>query len=163
MEWREPSKIIADLLVDFLNLPDSRIFLYNDGRKLPSDRKPYILISSNGQEVIRNTSEFKQDETEVLRLNYREDIIVSVMGVDYEVKLLINNVLQALPSIRSQQLQEKYGLYIPKSAPVTDASFLDNTDMKTRKDILLRVFYWQETVIDAQSIEVQGVDALFEA
>ena len=37
VNWREPIKVLADLLVKELPISSDRIFIYNDGRPLPKD------------------------------------------------------------------------------------------------------------------------------
>lgn len=164
LEWREPIKIIAELLAKEMSLTPDRIFIYNDGRPLPKDDGLYIVLTINGTETYRNSSEFlSETETEVLKLNYKENIIVSVISKDSSARLRANEVIMALSSIYSQQLQEKYSCHIARISHLTDASFLEKTDMLTRFDISTKVLYWKKIEKSADYYTVENVESVFES
>lgn len=168
--WREPIKVLADLLSRELSLGADRIFIYNDGRPLPKDKGLYIVLSINGTNVIRNTSVTKDVTvneqsvyTEVLDQNFKQNIIVSVISEDSSARLMANEVVMALSSVYSQQLQEKYSCHIARIAHITDASFLEKTDMLTRMDVAVSVLSWKQLVKPVDYYEVEDFESMFEA
>lgn len=169
-DWREPIKVIAELLANQMDLSADRIFIYNDGRPLPKDDGLYLVISINGTEPFRNTSKFTKKVvngvetfTDEIDINFKQNIIVSVISKDSSARLRAYEVTGALSSIYSQQLQEKYACHIAKIGRVTDASFLEKTDMLTRMDVSISVLSWKKIVKDVDYMTVSDVDSLFEA
>lgn len=165
VDWREPIKVLADLLVKELPISSDRIFIYNDGRPLPKDSGLYIVLSINGTEVFRNTSKVKDDANfiEVQDQNFKQDIIVSVISRDSSARMIANNVVMALSSIYSQQLQERYACHIARISNITDASFLEKTDMLTRMDVLVHILSWKQLTKTVDYYEVEDVESIFES
>lgn len=165
VNWIEPIKVLADLLVKELPISSDRIFIYNDGRPLPKDSGLYIVLSINGTEVFRNTSKTKDDTnfTEVQDQNFKQDIIVSVISRDSSARMMANNVVMALSSIYSQQLQERYACHIARISNITDASFLEKTDMLTRMDVLVHILSWKQLTKTVDYYEVKDVESIFES
>ena len=168
--WREPIKVIAELLSRELNLGSDRIFIYNDGRPLPKDKGMYIVLSINGTQVFRNTSETKSivndNEsvyTEIRNQNFKQNIIVSVISEDSSARYMANDVVMALSSVYSQQLQEKYSCHIARIAHITDASFLEKTDMLTRMDVSVSVLSWKQLSKPVDYYVVNEFETRFEA
>lgn len=165
VNWREPIKVLADLLVKELPISSDRIFIYNDGRPLPKDSGLYIVLSINGTEVFRNTSKVKESTnyTEIQDQNYKQNIIVSVISRDSSARTMANNVVMALSSIYSQQLQEKYACHIARISNITDVSFLEKTDMLTRMDVLVHVLSWKQLTKTVDYYETKDIESIFES
>ena len=162
--WREPIKILADLLAHEMSLTSDRIFIYKDGRPLPKDNGLYIVLSINNTQVFRNTSKFiESTNTEVLDQNFKQNIIISVISKDSTARIRVNEVVMALSSIYCQQLQEKYCCHISRISHMTDASFLEQTDMLTRMDVSVSVLSWKQLTKEADYYEVEDVESIFEA
>lgn len=164
MENREPIKIIADLLSHELDMTSERIYLYNDGRPLPRDIYPYLVISINNTQVFSNNSIYMRSvDKEKFSQNFKQDVIVSVISKDKSARTLANRVVMALTSIYSQQLQEKYSCHIARIGHMTDASFLEETDMLTRMDVSVNVISWDSYEKSADYYEVEDYDTMFES
>ena len=95
-QWREPIKVIADLLSNELELDSSRIFIYNDGRPLPKDKGLYIVISINNTQIFRNTDRF------VKALDFMDILIPEA----FCQLLHISRYLQKFSLMLSHQLQK---------------------------------------------------------
>ena len=163
-EWREPIKVIADLLSRELSLGADRIFIYNDGRPLPKDKGMYIVLSINGTEVFRNTSKYLPTTSkESLNQNFKQNIIASVISEDSSARLMASEVVMALSSISSQQLQERYSCHIARIAHITDASFLEKTDMLTRMDVSISILSWKQLDKTVDYYEVTDFTTDFES
>lgn len=166
--WREPIKVLADLLSRELNLGADRIFIYNDGRPLPKDKGLYIVLSINGTNVFRNTNDTREimvNEQKVFsesfNQNFKQNIIVSVISEDSSARLMANEVVMALSSVYSEQLQERYYCHIARIAHITDASFLEKTDMLTRMDVAVSVLSWKKLENPVDYYEVVDFDTVF--
>jgi len=163
-QWREPIKVIADLLSNELELDSSRIFIYNDGRPLPKDKGLYIVISINNTQIFRNTDRFvKALDKEEFNQNFKQTIIVSCISQDSSARQMANEVVMALSSIYSEQLQERYACHIARVSHITDASFLEKTDMLTRMDVSVNVLSWKKKIKNADYFTVQDVESIFES
>ena len=161
--WREPIKVIAEILTHELSLTQDRIFIYNDGRPLPKDKGLYVVLSINNTKVFRNTSVFKEvTQKEHLNQNFKQTIIASVISKDNSARDKANEVVMALSSIYSQQEQEKYACHIARVAHITDASFLEHTDILTRMDVSINVLSWKKLVKQVDYYEVEDFETIFE-
>lgn len=166
MEWREPIKIIADILSHELNLGADRIFIYNDGRPLPKDDGLYISLCINEMFPYANNNKQKDINNvykEKISLNYRQKIIASVVSKDSSARIAAYDASMALNSIYSEQMQEKYGCHIGGVARVTDASFLEETARLNRFDVAINVISWAERIKEIDYYDTGDVDTLFEA
>ena len=166
MEWREPIKIVADVLAHELNLSQDRIFIYNDDRPLPKDDGVYIALCINSTTPFANNNRQLDVDSaykEKISMNYKQKIIASVISNDNTARTLAYNAVMALSSIYSIQTQEKYGCHIAKIAPVTDASFLEQTSRLTRMDIAISIIHWSEVKKEIDYFNTGELDTRFEA
>jgi len=165
MDFREPIKIIADILSHELNLNDDRIFIYNDGRPLPKDNGLYISLCIN--EIIpfannNKTGDINETFSEKQSLNYRQKIIASVISKDNTARIAAYNAVMALNSTYSQQIQEQYACHIAKIAHVTDASFLEETSRLNRFDVAINVISWAEMTKEIDYYNTGDTQSRFE-
>lgn len=148
-EWREPVKIIADILSHEMDLTPDRIFIYNDGRELPKDAGLYIVLYVNQTPPYGAKTEYKETEqgfVEVQTLNFQQTIIASVVSKDTSARQRVYEVQLAVNSTYSQQMQEKYGCHISRIADVQDLSFLEETSRLNRFDTTIRVLAAKEKI-----------------
>lgn len=146
---REPVKIIADILSREMNIPEERIFIYNDGRPLPKDEEIYIVLYVTSRPPYGAKTSYKDNDgilEEVQTLNVRENIIASIVSKDTTARTRSYEVLMALSSTYAQQVQEKYGCHISMIAPVRDMSFLEETARLNRFDTEVTILTVYEKV-----------------
>lgn len=153
MDFREPVKIIADILSHQMNLDPSRIFIYNDGRTLPKDDGLYIVLYVHRTPPYGSKTEYKETAEgliEVQSLNFQQTIIASAVSKSTEARQRAYEVQMAVNSTYSQQMQEKYGCHISRIAPVQDLSFLETTSRLNRFDttVVVLAAVEKETVVD---------------
>lgn len=142
MEFREPVKIIADIISHEMNLPPERIFIYNDGRTLPKDNDLYIVLYVNRTPPYGSKTEYVETEAglvEVQTLNFQQTIMASAVSKSTEARQRAYEVQMAVNSTYAQQMQEKYGCHISRIAPVQDLSFLETTSRLNRFDTTIIV------------------------
>lgn len=166
MAWREPIKIVADILAHELNLSQDRVFIYNDGRPLPKDDGLYVALSINSTTPFANNNrqlDINSAYSEKISMNYKQKIIASVISKDNTARTATYNAVMALSSIYSIQKQEEYGCHIAKIAPVTDASFLEETARLTRMDVVISVIAWNEINKEIDYYNTGETDTRFEA
>ena len=165
MAWREPIKVVADILSHELNLSSDRIFIYNDGRPLPKDDGLYISLCIN--EIIpyannNKTGDINTTFSEKISMNYRQKVIASVISKDSTARIAAYNAVMALSSVYSIQKQEEYSCHIAKIAHVTDASFLEETARLNRFDVAINVISWAEATKEIDYFNTGEIETRFE-
>lgn len=143
-EYREPVKIIADIISHELGLDESRIFIYNDGRPLPKDKNLYIVLYVRETPPYGSKTEYKEIDgvfTEVQTLNFQQTVTASIISKDTSARTRFYEVQMAMNSTYSIQQQEKYGCHISRIADVVDLSFLEQTERLNRFDTTIRLLY----------------------
>lgn len=165
MAWREPIKVVADILSHELNLSSDRIFIYNDGRPLPKDDGLYISLCINETIPYANNSKTGDINTtfsEKISMNYRQKVIASVISKDSTARIAAYNAVMALSSVYSIQKQEEYSCHIAKIAHVTDASFLEETARLNRFDVAINVISWAEATKEIDYFNTGEIETRFE-
>lgn len=76
---------------------------------------------------------------EILTTSVAEDITIALLSRNTEARDRAYEILQALSSTLSQQLQEKNKMHISRLGNIYDASFLEATAFLNRYDIRIRV------------------------
>lgn len=162
---REPVKVIADIISHEMDLPNDRIFIYNDGRELPKDDGLYIVLSVMSRPPFGVKSSYKETEdglVEVQTLNVKETIIASAVSKNTDARTRAYEVQMAINSVFSEQKQEEYGCHISMIAPVRDMSFLENTARLNRFDTEITLLAAYEKVKDIDYFNTIQVTSKFE-
>ena len=150
---REPIKVIADILCHKLNLPASRVFLFNSTNELPKDDGLYIALQQTEFPPFGVKSEYKTingEYKEVQSYMTKSMITISLVSKNTDARLRRYDVNLALNSVYSQQMQEKYGFHIAKCSPVANRSFLEASSRLFRFDTEVTVItgYTSSDTID---------------
>ena len=162
---REPVKVIADIISHEMDLPNDRIFIYNDGRELPKDDGLYIVLSVMSRPPFGAKSSYKETEdglVEVQTLNVKETIIASAVSKNTDARTRAYEVQMAVNSVFSEQKQEEYGCHISMIAPVRDMSFLENTARLNRFDTEITLLAAYEKVKDIDYFDTYSITSKFE-
>lgn len=135
--YREPGKIVADVLQSEMDLDEGQVMFTNQKYLIPTDGI-FICVSYIGpSKVISNVNEAIDDGgdglTEVQSVTMAHLIQIDILGYGNDVRTRKEEIVMAMSSIYSQQLQEQYHMQIARQpGPLLDTSFLEETKMITR-------------------------------
>lgn len=141
--------LLKQLIDTQLKMPKGRVWAANSNNTIPKDKKLFIVLKIN--EVKPYANNLKYDYTddsvnEIITTSVAEDITIALLSRNTEARDRAYEILQALNSTLSQQLQEKNKMHISRLGNIYDASFLEATAFLNRYDIRIRVIRSYETV-----------------
>lgn len=135
--YKEPGKILLDVIKTFMGLSDEQIMFTNQKYFIPTEGI-YIVISYVGpSKVLATSSEIVSDGAggyrERLSVAMLHMIQIDIMEYGNEARTRKEEIAMALRSIYSQQKQELYQMQIARHpGAFMDTSFLEETQMVTR-------------------------------
>ena len=141
--------VIQQILVNQMNIPQSRVFAYNSNVDLPQDTSLFIPLFYVERKPFSNNTKYVSTSggvEEHQNTNMVEDVIISLMSVDTSARDRVQDVFMALKSYYSQDLQAKNKLHISFIGEAYDKSFLEETSMLNRFDIKIRIFRAYEKI-----------------
>ena len=153
---REPLKIIGDILINFMELDEEQIFIYNQDFNLPEISGLFIVLDRGLAKTFSTTNQFipavegvstaQQNITSLRKENY----IINIMSKNDEARLREYEVDLALKSNFSENQQ---GIYQFKIATINDGnsnvSNLEGAGMYTRFAIDISLFAHYSKTIEA--------------
>jgi hypothetical protein len=161
---------LIKILSKEMDINQDRIMIYNGEWNIPPDDGIFIILERLPGRVIANRNTVKYDPSsavyqEIQDLNIREQIVISVFSKNTEALERKDEVLMAIASLYSQQLQEKNSIKIFRIANIEDLSVLEGGSNLYRYDIPLTIFSWQQKVktaeyFDTFNVEVKANDGL---
>lgn len=146
---KEPIKVVADIISNQLNLSPERIFIYNDGRELPTDDGLYIVLSITSRPPFGIKSEYKEVDgvlTQVISMNVAERIVASIISKNADARKRAYEVQMAMSSYYSENQQQINGFHIGKISTVTNNSSLEGTSRLNRFDCEINILTAYEKV-----------------
>ena len=145
----EPIKHICDILKNQLSLTNEQIWIYNQKRDIPNDFGIYLVVSFVGQRVIGNTRAeipTAQGLYEYQSIHNLANYSIDLFSRGPEVRDMRDQVLMALNSTYSQQIQEEYSFQIARNSfQVTNTSEVEGVAELNRYSISFNVTYMSET------------------
>lgn len=149
--------LIRTIVVQELSLDGERVNMYNQEFAIPTDDKLFVVIQYKASPSIissRNSVELIGGVyTEVQDLNTLEDITIGLFSKNLEALQRKEEVVMALSSIYSRQIQEEYSFKIYPNPSIQDLSFLEGSAMLTRVDVDIRVNAWYNKTKTAEYLE----------
>lgn len=145
----EPIKEICKILQRQLDLTDQQIWIYNQKRDIPNDFGVYFVVSYQGQRIIANIR--KEYATEYGLMEYQSvhnlaNFTVDVFSRDKRARDMRDQVIMALNSTYSQQVQEANGFQIARNSfQVTNTSEVEGVAELNRYSISFNVTYMSES------------------
>lgn len=146
-KYTEPLKVIADILQTKLGLKAGRVMLYNQNYNIPKDDKIFIMVGEEDNDVYAastNTMDTPdgngyEERNDVL---VRATAVIDVLSAGPEARERKHEVIMALNSIYSQQMQELNSLRIA-NLPVgfVNTSDLEASQMLNRFTIKFNILY----------------------
>lgn len=141
--------ILKQILDNYMNMPEGRVWAYNVNQNLPKDENLFIVLYYRERNPYSNKSRYESTSeglNEVQTMNVLEDIIISCVSQNNEARERAHEVHLAMNSTLSKQLQAQNKIHISITGPVYDASFLEATSRLNRFDCRIRVFRSYETI-----------------
>lgn len=135
--YREPGKIVADVLQSELELKASQVTFTNQKWNIPTKGILIVVSYVGPSKVIANLNEWQDDGdgglNEVQSLTMAHMVQIDILGYGNDVRTRKEEIAMALRSIFSQQQQELYNMQIARQpSGFMDTSFLEETKMCTR-------------------------------
>ena len=142
--------LIRNIIMVDMPFPTERIFLYNEDYVLPEDNGLWIIVAYQGSKPYSNRNSNFIDEKgnymEAQNVNMQEQIIVHLMSFNIDALRRKEEVLQALASMYSQNLQSQESFKIAPIMPIADRSEIEGGKINYRFDIMLTVLTWYEKI-----------------
>lgn len=135
--------IIKQILDEEMEMPENRVWAYNANVNIPKDSNLFIILSLGDRTPYSNNIKYNNTENgveEVQTMNVNEEVYISLLSRSTQARDRAHEVLMALNSTFSQNIQEKNKMHISTIGQVTDRSFLEATSMINRFDVKCRVF-----------------------
>ena len=141
-DWREPIKVLADVIKDEMDLDEGHIMLAFQGWGIPQDDGLFVAISVLSGKPIGNNNYFDGGDdttdppvlpTEVQQIAMSELVQIDVMSFNSDARSRKEEVLMALASLRCLRAQADYSFQIA-SIPqgFANASSLEETKYLNR-------------------------------
>ena len=148
----ETEKILLDILQKEMDLADSQAWVYNQDFVMPRTDGLFIIAGMQYDKVVSNNSSFKEvgsDTVEVQNINAIEYIKISLMSKNNEARQRKNEVLMAMASFFSEQMQQKYSIKIAKIPhSFNNVSDAEGSTTINRFDIIVPVHVWYQKIKD---------------
>jgi hypothetical protein len=147
------AQIICDIIKKGLSLTDNQIWIYNQRRSIPEEKGLFVVVGMMAMKPYgnnnRNTAN-ANGQYDNLTQYMQETITIDVMSYTTEAVERYAEVMGALTSTYSQQIQESLGLKIA-SIPSTmnDVSQVEGASLIYRIAITLQVLRKYEKIIGA--------------
>lgn len=141
--------VIKQIIDHEMEMPANRVWAYNQNNDLPQDGNLFIVLHFGKRDVIANNSKIKykaDGADEIQSTNVREDIMISLLSKNNDARDRAHEVLMALNSFYSQDLQAKNKMHISTTGDIYDASFLEGTSRINRFDVKIKVFKSYEKI-----------------
>lgn len=148
---RVTPQIICDIIKAGMSLKDDQIWIYNQRRAIPEDKRLYITVGVMSIKPYANNRRFdattKQDD---LNQYVQETLSINLMSYTTECLERYPQVLGSLISTYSQQVQEQFALKIAETpTSINDVSSIEGTALLNRIAITLPVLRKYSMLIGA--------------
>lgn len=108
--YKQPLKIITDIISTKMKLDSGRVMLYNQNYTIPSDEAIFIVVNEEDSEVFATSTTTRLNEKgeyeEINDALIRCTVTIDVLSAGDEARERKHEVITALNSIYSQQMQE---------------------------------------------------------
>lgn len=140
--YREPGKIVQDVIQSELDLDDGQVMFTNQKYEIPTDGL-FIVVSYVGpSKVIASNSDWVDNGAGLIErqtVNVDHWLQIDIMSFGDEARTRKEEVMMAVQSIYSEQQQELYSMNIARHpGAFMDTSFLEGTKIITRYTTTLR-------------------------
>jgi len=122
----EIDEILADIITHDLTLDPKRVILYSQNYYAPKDNNMYVIISTRQAHILANTNNYnKNDNTEIKGVVSFSNLDIDITSKSREAMERKEEVIMALTSCYSLQIQEQYQIRIFRNNNILDLSFIE--------------------------------------
>lgn len=164
MTTRVTPQLICDIIARGMGLGKDQIWIYNQRRSIPEDKRLYVVVGIAGLKAYGNNNRnawvtgptgpsgetgptYYQDQLSQYML---ETISIDLFSYTQEALQRYNEVMGSLRSTYSQQIQELNGLKIAElPISMNDVSFVEGAALIYRISITLPVFRKYDMILNA--------------
>lgn len=139
----EVLKLVAGIIRDELSLRENQVMLAYQDFKIPKTQDLFMVLHTVSERVFGNSAKFNAaTKTDVQDVNVSALIQVDMMSFDSSARLRKEEVVAALQSTRSQQVQEANFFQIARNVgEILDVTALEETAMLNRYTCDIRLTY----------------------
>lgn len=151
MTIRITPQIICDIIKNGLSLKDDQIWIYNQRREIPEEKKLYIVVGMISAIPYGNTYVVPESMQDNLNQYIRETISIDLFSYTTEAQEKYPMVLGSLMSTFSVQKQELNALKIfPIPVSINDVSHVEGPALLNRISITLQVLRKYDMLLDTE-------------
>jgi hypothetical protein len=151
MTIRTTPQILCDIIKNGLSLKDDQIWIYNQRREIPTDKKLYIVVGLMSSVAYGNINLLTTAATESLHQYMKETLTINIFSYTQEAQEKYSMVLGSMMSTYSQQQQELLGLKIfPIPVSINDVSLVEGASLLNRMSITLQVLRKYDMILDKE-------------
>lgn len=157
--------LMCDIITEHMQLALDQIWIYNQKRNIPNDSRLYVIVGHGGSKPYSSSKHYEIVDSvhkEVHCQKMIESITINLLSANTEALDRVGELIGALSSDYSQEMQVKHGLSIaPMPVNVLDSSAAEVTRelYRTTIDIKILRAYSQSKAIpyyDNISIEISN-------
>lgn len=147
-------QIICDILKEGMSLEDDQIWIFNQRRTIPQDKRLYVVVGLLSSRVYGNNNTLEYSDANVedrLEQFVRELISIDLMSYSMDAIERYGEVLGSLQSTYAQQTQEYYALQIAKiPLAINNVSSIDGATLLNRISISLHVMRKYSMILNTE-------------
>jgi len=150
---RDASKVICDIIKNYMILDANQIWLYNQDYKIPNTLGLFVIIQFLGGRPSSISESFSDNISgglqETLIVNMINQYQIDIQSKNNDAKGRKEEIIMALNSTISQQMQEKYQFKIANiTNTFSNTSLAEDPSMYTKFSININVFEWKNKTKD---------------
>lgn len=124
--FREPDLLLADIITQFMGLDASRVVVYDENWSPPKDQGIYVTIQTDpstplGVSQVFDAATGKEESS----VSIFQRLTVNITSRDRSALERKEEVVLALTSTLSQQVQEAQQMRFFREGPILDLSFIE--------------------------------------
>jgi hypothetical protein len=145
--FKEPDKILADIITVFMGIDATRVVLYDENWSPPKDQGIYITIQTDPTDITGVSQKYNKDTgANESSLSAFQRLSVNITSRDRTALQRKEEVVMALTSIYSQQQQELQQVRIFREGPILDLSFIEGAKALHRYQIPVKITFVKRIV-----------------
>ena len=137
------AQIICDIIKNYMNLCEDRIWIYNQRRKIPPTEGLFIVVGLISTVNFGNNNRYSPivgGYSQEISQFMQETLSIDMFSYSTEAIERMPELIGSFNSIYSEQVQEKIGMKIGVvPTAINDTSFLESSAILFRQTITLRV------------------------
>lgn len=138
----EIHKRVAEIVSTFMELPPGRAVVYDQNYEAPKDTGVYITVALRQVYTLGSKKEYDSDtDEEINRVSMFADIDIDITSQNDEALERKEEVIMALTSYNSVNLQNKYSFKLFRNSGIMDLSFISGASATHRFRIPVRASY----------------------